>query len=86
MQDLVLDAIGNWKHKTLACEFYDEYFVPRYTMDVVLTSADIKRETQKLCRTGSDSPSFKDNDKLEFLKQGEERLNEENLGLVANSC
>ena len=48
MQDLVLDAIRNWKHKTLAHEFYDEYFVPRYTMDVVLASADIKRETKKL--------------------------------------
>ena len=84
MQDLVLDAIRNWIHKTLAHEFYNEYFVPRYTTDIVLTQPQ-ERDT-KLCRTGSDSPSFKDNNELEFLKQGEERLNEENLGLAADSC
>jgi hypothetical protein len=69
VQDLVLNVIGNWKHKTLACEFYDEYFVPRYTTDIVLASADIKRETQKLCRTGSDSPSFKETTNLNFLNR-----------------
>ena len=45
VQDLVLDVIMIWKHKTLAHEFYDEYFVPRYTTDIVLTQPQ-ERDTE----------------------------------------
>ena len=73
--DALLDAIGNWKHRSLPREFYEDFVIPKETSGVILRSERFRQVDPE--KTGR--PDFEDEDLICRTNLSEAQLEEDEV-------